>query len=304
MIAQQLIRQTAPIPADLLMVCYTDADNHKFRHYYEQTAKMCDRCCFITVPQNLWLREIYLLKLINNLEKEYHTIYAASIDNPNVQFPLSHLHFKQLETFDDGTSNLYPNSILYKNQKYGKKATLIRKLQGIRYTTEDLRQLSSRHHTIYPSQPNIIDRTSEVQLWSKATTHLSGCLKTEKILLGQPIFDSKQDNIQLFNQIIEQIQPDGYFPHPRENYQLNTHYIHSHLIFEDYLLHTLQSNPDTKYHIYHISSSAALNIVHFPKVNVYAIQPNLPYFQSDFFIYIYDLMKKMKISIQPMTIKP
>ena len=41
LIAQSLIRKTAPTPADLLMICYAETDNAKFRHYYQETAQLC-----------------------------------------------------------------------------------------------------------------------------------------------------------------------------------------------------------------------------------------------------------------------
>lgn len=300
LIAQQLIRQTAPTPADLLMICYAEADNEKFRHYYHETAALCRHAEFIRVPQNLWLREIALFSLTKNLQKQYDTIYAASIDNPNVQFPLSHVQFNRLETFDDGTANLYPTSILYRNQYYGTKAKLIRKLQGICYTTEDLRALSTAHHTLYPTQKNIVSPTIALNLWQNNEQHsVSDNDKldknVQKILLGQPFFDNEQENTQLFNQIIELVKPDHYFPHPRETYQLNTNYINTSLIFEDYLLKNIR--PDTEYHIYHIASTAALNVSNFPNVKIHALRPKHDYFQQENFRYLYDLMKNMQIEI-------
>lgn len=299
LIAQSLIRQTAPCPADLLMICYAEADNAKFRHYYRETAKLCDYAEFVRVPQNTWLREIALFSLTQNLQKQYHTIYAASIDNPNVQFPLSHIAFEKLATFDDGTANLYPNSILYRAQKYGKKAKIIRYLQGIHHDTASLRQLAAQHHTLYPTQNNIVSPTIPLKLWDKiAENPLSGSLKTHKILLGQPLFDENSENIKLFSHLIQQIQPDSYFPHPRETYTLPAEYTDSPLIFEDYLLQTLHNNPQTEYHIYHIASTAALNVANFPRTHIHALRPNLPHFQQENFQYLYDLMEKMNITTQ------
>lgn len=301
LIAQNLIRQTAPIAADLLMICYAETDNEKFRHYYHETAALCEFAQFVRVPQNKWLREIALFSLTKNLKKQYHTIFAASIDNPNVQFPLSHISFDRLETFDDGTANLYPTSILYRNHKYSQKSKIIRKLQGIRYTTEDLRQLSATHHTLYPTQKNIAQPTIALNLWQN--DGISGSLKTpldknvQKILLGQPIFNTEQENTQLFHQIIALIRPNGYFPHPRETYHIQAEYISTPLIFEDYLLKQIQQHPNTHYQIYHIASSAALNVSHFPNVSVHALRPKHPLFQRESFCYLYDLMKNMNIEI-------
>lgn len=302
LISQQIIRQNSSISSDLLMICYAETDNEKFRHYYTQTAALCEFAKFIRVPQNLWLREIMLFSTIKDLKKQYDTIYVASIDNPNVQFPLSHIQFNQLETFDDGTANLYPTSILYCNPKYGIKSNIIRWLQGIRYTTEELRQLSSAHHTLYPMQKNIAEPTVALNLWKN--TEFSSCVNhqsnenIQKILLGQPLFDNQQENIQLFNKIIKHIKPDAYFPHPRETYRVNAKYINTPLIFEDYLSRRIHQYPKTSYHIYHVASTAALNVASFPNVTVYALHPKHNLFQHDNFCYLYDLMRNMNIKVQ------
>ena len=55
LIAQALIRQTAQ-PADLLMVCYPEAHNAKFQHYYQQTAAQCRRSHYHIVPAGKWQR--------------------------------------------------------------------------------------------------------------------------------------------------------------------------------------------------------------------------------------------------------
>ena len=127
LIAQALIRQTAQ-PADLLMVCYPEADNAKFQHYYQQTAAQCRRSRYHTVPRRPWQRAFALPRLLDGLDSRYHTLYAASIDNANVQYPASRLTFDRLETFDDGTGNLYPQSLLYQNDS--PKRRLLNALRG------------------------------------------------------------------------------------------------------------------------------------------------------------------------------
>lgn len=152
LIAQALIRQTAPIPADLLMVCYPEADNAKFHHYYQQTAAQCQHSSYQIMPNGRFQREFALPKLLKNLEKSYQTIYAASIDNPIVQYPLSHLNFQALETFDDGTGNLYPNSILYQNPPHSLKRKIINQIQA--HTLPNPRFAPTQPPTPHPlSQP-------------------------------------------------------------------------------------------------------------------------------------------------------
>ena len=132
LIAQSLISQSQQ-SADLLMVCYPEAHNAKFQHYYQQTAAHCRRSVYYIVPQRSWQRAFRLPHLLNGLDTHYHTLYAASIDNPNVQYPASHLTFDRLETFDDGTGNLSPQSILY-HSRLSLKRRLLNRLQGIRHT--------------------------------------------------------------------------------------------------------------------------------------------------------------------------
>jgi len=84
LIAQALIRQTAQ-PADLLMVCYPEADNAKFQHYYQQTAAQCRRSRYHIVPCRPWQRAFALPRLLDGLDSRYHTLYAASIDNAHIR---------------------------------------------------------------------------------------------------------------------------------------------------------------------------------------------------------------------------
>lgn len=49
LIAQSLISQSQQ-SADLLMVCYPEAHNAKFQHYYQQTAAHCRRSVYYIVP--------------------------------------------------------------------------------------------------------------------------------------------------------------------------------------------------------------------------------------------------------------
>ena len=300
LIAQALIHQNAPVPADLLMTCYAEADNTKFRHYFQQTAALCQTSRYVVIPKGKWHREWHLHTLLHGLSKRYHTIFAASIDNPNVQYPLSHLHFSQLEPFDDGTGNLYPDGILYHNpQSPSLKRVLLNTLHGIRYQTEDLRRLSARHHTIYPNQPNIISPTIPLTLWDTLPENMQPISSSIKILLGQPIFAHNATNTTLFDALITHIQPNFYFPHPRESYHLShVQYINTPLIFEDYLIKQLHVHPQTEFHIYHLASTCALNVNALAHTKIHALRPNHHFFRQPSLTYLYDLMNKLNIEVQ------
>lgn len=299
LIAQQLIKQHNNRPAHLLMLCYADADNAKFQHYFQQTALLCTQAAYVLIPQKPMQRLFHFSKLLPSLAPEYHCIFAASIDNANVQYVISHLIFQHLETFDDGTGNLYPDSVLYHNKPLTLWRKWLNQLLGIHYQTEDLRQLSRCHHTLYPELPNIVSPSKALNLWTNQThTPLLGSLKTEKIFLGQPILSQPQLYTQLLTELTQQFAIEHYFPHPRETMlpeQLNI--INTPLIFEDWLLQRIESEPNTQFELYHFASSAALNTVSFPRVRIYALHPQLPFFQQSSFIFLYQLMSKLNITV-------
>ena len=166
LMAQRLMAQRAE-PFDLLMLCYEDADNAKFRHYFQVASAGSRHAEYTLIPQSKWRRELGLPRLLRGLDKEYATAFAASIDNPNVQYVLNRIRFAALETFDDGTGNLIPGSVLYRNSS-NRQRQLMNRLRGIRLQTEDLRRLSRRHHTLYPGQPNIAAPTVPLDLWAAA----------------------------------------------------------------------------------------------------------------------------------------
>ena len=166
LMAQRLMAQRAE-PFDLLMLCYEDADNAKFRHYFQVASAGSRHAEYALIPQSKWRRELSLPRLLRGLDKEYATAFAASIDNPNVQYVLNRIPFDALETFVDGTGNLIPGSVLYRNSS-NRQRQLMNRLRGIRLQTEDLRRLSRRHHTLYPGQPNIAAPTVPLDLWAIA----------------------------------------------------------------------------------------------------------------------------------------
>ena len=303
-IAQQLIRQKQPAPAHLLMICYAEADNDKFHHYYQQTAALCEHSDYVVLSQNKWCRKFMLPKLQKNIAKQYDTVYLANVDSESVHYVLSHIAFNHLETFDDGTANLYPNSIFYQTQTFNLIKQIYRCLQGIRYQTKDLRELSQQHHTLYPQLPNIVAHTTPLRLWHDDLDILSKQpAQSYKILLGQPLFEQAEDNVDLFTTLNRHIQADAYFPHPRESYRLpDVVYIQTPLIFEDYLIAEIQKQPARSFVVYSLGSSAALNVNAFPHVQVFALRPNLPLFDNEMWTNLYRIQSQLNIPIHDITL--
>lgn len=304
LIAQQLIYQTNPTPADLLMLCYTD--NQKFRYYYQLTANLCRHTKCVIMPKTTHQRLFKLSQLKHFSHLHYQTIFVANINDSFVQYIISHLQFEHLETFDDGVGNLYPTSIFYQNTQHHFMRQILNYLLGIRFKTQDLRALSRTHHTLYPNQANIITNTQPIDfITTRASTKHSGSLKTihnniehKKILLGQPFFQNSHKNQYFFQQIIKHFNIDAYFPHPLEqSLPTQVHIIETPLIFEDWILN--QATQSVSWTIYHCVSSAALNVATLSNINLIAIRPNHEYFQQAAFQHLYQLMAQMNIPIVP-----
>ena len=295
--AQSLIRAHAPTPFDLLMLCYPEADNAKFHHYFRQTAALCRQAHYAVLPVRRWAHWRSLQGLRRQLLPHYAVIFAASIDNLNVQYLLENLSYTQLETFDDGSGNLTPSGILYRNKPHSLWQRSLRRLLGVRRDTEDFRRHSTRHHTLYPGLPNIAAPTVAVNLWPQQTA-ATAPTRQQRILLGQPAYAQAADNIAFTQQLLHTFAIEHYFPHPREDYRIgDANYIDSDLIFEDYLLTQIQAMPDTAFHIYHLASTAALNVCRFPHVTVHAIRPALPLFRQPVYAHLYTLMAHMGMAI-------
>ena len=296
--AQSLIRAHAPTPFDLLMLCYPEADNAKFHHYFRQTAALCRQAHYAVLPVRRWAHWRSLQGLRRQLLPHYAVIFAASIDNLNVQYLLENLSYTQLETFDDGSGNLTPSGILYRNKPHSLWQRSLRRLLGVRRDTEDFRRHSTRHHTLYPGLPNIATPTVAVNLWPQQAAVANVPTRQRRMLLGQPAYAQAADNIAFTQQLLHTFAIEHYFPHPREDYRIgDANYIDSDLIFEDYLLTQIQAMPDTAFHIYHLASTAALNVCRFPHVTVHAIRPALPLFRQPVYAHLYTLMAHMGMAI-------
>lgn len=300
LIAQKLIIQHQPALADLLMLSYVKDNQEKFRYYFGETAALCRRAIYLDINKNRFSQIVSLSSAIKKLDKHYDTVFLASIDNFNAQYPLGKITFKHLETFDDGTGNLYPSSIFYRNKPRSWLKQRTRQLLGIPYQTEDLRQLSRCHHTLYPNLPNIVSPTKPLILWeNQENTSFSGSLKKKTIFLGQPLFRDNETYARLINTIHQKYALDAYFPHPRETWlPENIPLIHTPLIFEDWLLNALKEEPNTQFELYHFASTAALNVASFPRIRIQALRPNLPLFHEEHFDYLYQLMPSLDIAVQ------
>lgn len=266
--------------------------NAKFDYYAQRLAQKCDQ--FFSLVQRtdriVLFRQLISLKLKFSY-KRFNDVFLASINDIQIQLILSSINFSKLYTFDDGTANIVPSSIYYQPEIDTLVRKTINKLLRNKLSIEKIKAMSRLHYTIYPNIPNIIRNTKYISLDNKIDKDITA-RSTVNILLGQPVYLDNNKNIALANQVIKQFNIDYYLPHPREQYQLdNINYIHTPLIFEDYIT---QKAADKKYRIYTYFSSGVLNVISNPHLEIYAIRIDV---DKPEYMECYDLFAKVGINI-------
>lgn len=246
-------------------------ENKKF-DYYKQRLQAKTNGFFSMVQHNdRWnlLKEIVQLKARFS-GKQFDTVYFANFPELHIQFLLSAIEFKQLNTFDDGTVNIVKHSHFLNDDPDTLVRKFINKVLGNKYSTATLRSLSAQHYTIYPDFPNIMPNTVAVNLMDNSIA-VSESSESVNILLGQPVYNDNSQNIELAQKAIKQFNIHYYLPHPREKYQVEqVKYIDTPLILEDYIA---QEFSDRKCCVYTYCSSAILNIMNkSPNVEVVALR--------------------------------
>ncbi|RRD91313.1 glycosyltransferase family 52 [Conchiformibius steedae] len=270
LIAKRIIAEQTQSTFHAIMFSYEN--NAKFRHYFQQLENVCEQSQFIWLrPQQPISYFLALKKLVNGLQISYDTVYCASINSLIVHYLLSHCPFQHLETFDDGTGNILPDSIFYHPPVLSLKQKLLRKCLGVSWDSRKVIANSRLHYTLYPQFDNIVQPTRAVSLISPNMVehNQSSVPNTEKILLGQPILSDAAENARFFEQIATKFGIRRYFPHPREQQLPDLDIIHSEQIFEDWLIQNISKN--TTFELYHLFSTAGLNTAHLPNIRSLAV---------------------------------
>ncbi|UOP04746.1 glycosyltransferase family 52 [Conchiformibius kuhniae] len=269
LIARQIIAQQPQQSFHGVMFSYED--NAKFQHYFKQLSDACRGAAqfVLLTPQQPAAYLSALNRLSGSLQDEYDTAYCASINSMMVHYLLSRSRFTHLETFDDGTGNILPDSIFYRPPPLSVKQKLLRKLLGVSWDSRQIIARSRLHYTLFPQFDNIIPNTRGVSLMLPDNVATGG--KVEKILLGQPTMDNPAANARLFERIAEQFGISRYFPHPREQRLPDLDCIDSDKIFEDWLARRRQLEADTVFELYHLFSTAALNTAHLNGIRSLAV---------------------------------
>lgn len=272
LIANKLI-ELKQEPSDVLILTYNL--NEKYEYYIDK------------INTNILVKDIFKIKLEESSfftksenfvniwkwtrSREYNTIYFACLESIHIHFILEKIKFCHLYTFDDGSANIFPNSIYY-TYTPSLKNKLMRFLLGIKWDLNLVKKMTEKHYTIYKSFQNVVNNTEFVNVFSYGF-YTTG---EKKILLflGQP-FKNPKESVELFNLLLIKYKNIYYFMHPREDSSFIERHISkefllsSSLIVEDYVSSLLKNGYNV--HLFSVSSSAGFNMYDCEGVEVYFI---------------------------------
>ncbi|MFN4186790.1 MAG: glycosyltransferase family 52 [Acinetobacter johnsonii] len=283
LIAEKIIEKNINQEFDLLVISLFD--NEKYRYYFNRLKESVNVAnYYIYHPSNKMKNLKNFLNFKNFFKtnyseyKNYKNYYLASIDSRHCQWILSLAPVNcNLYTFDDGTANIFPNSIYYVDKKNNLLTKIFLRLQGVKLMTLNLKNISKKHFTIYHNIPNAFNNVENISLFSNIKNAEKSKKRVIKILLGQPLYEiSSELDYDYVNKVIKNLNIDHYFPHPRENLTKfkninNVEILKTDLIFEDFVVDFMRENSDVALEIYSFTSSAAINCSGLDGVNVFFI---------------------------------
>lgn len=283
LIAESIIDKHQDQSFDVIMITFHD--NEKYKYYFNRIKSKCNLSLYYVKSDYFLANKIRkVIRLHSNFTKvlrknkigyQYSNIYLASIDEPYFQYIITKCNQSLVYTFDDGTANIVEDDIYCRSTNPLSFKRVAWRLSGIKNDIDDIKELSQSHFTIYENIPNIIHKTECIKLFEDSSSFSSEnkdvSVKAIKFYLGQPLLEISKDleSVNL-NKIIEVLDIDYYYPHPRESLTLSKYsdkIIYSPLIFEDFLIQYLKDHPNTNVEIYSFLSSAALNLANIDRVN-------------------------------------
>lgn len=276
LIAEKIIELSSNKSFDLIVL--VPSNNKKYEYYFNRLRNKCRRSLYYIMKNGVF-GFIDFVKTVKfkKFDSNYLNIYLASIDSSYCQYILSKNKNPNIFTFDDGTANIVDNSIYYKITYQSKIKKFARKLFGINYTMNDIKNNSILHYTIYSGIPNIITNTKVINFiddHSSKNNIMDLKSNDVNIYLGQPLSEiTSYFTSEKLIQILSKLNITHYFPHPRELSIPNGNYniIKSDLIFEDYIIKFLEDHPNQSINIYSFTSTAILNIANLRQVKLYCI---------------------------------
>lgn len=245
--------------------------------YANKLAEVCTESININTGKDL--KRFDMLNLMRSLKsqikyKKFDRVFFANLNSLWIQCYLSYVNFQHLYTFDDGSDNIFPHPNLLK-EPATLKYQLIKLFIRDKYNVPKLFNQIEKHYTIYPNYKNIVPQIQPIALWD--TANVGETNGEVSFFIGQPLCNTKEENMALIKQLKDNLTFDYYFPHPAEDYRVEgVNYVESELIFEDYVFKHLS---DKKVIIYTFFSSVAFNLLSDPNVEIRFIKTSIPKWQ-------------------------
>ncbi|HSC81484.1 MAG TPA: glycosyltransferase family 52 [Chitinolyticbacter sp.] len=276
LIAERLI---AAEPAQWQLLFYTTHDNDKARRYYQRLAAQCVRSRYVVLGRGS-AGNLARMRLAALGWGRLDVVYLGSANEWLVHYLLSKLRYRRLETFDDGLGNLIRGGLFDVPKPRGSKRALISALIGVRHDLNTIRAQSARHHTIY-RQPNTFERAHYLPLFD-APADAAPPTRWLRVFLGQPLYEADRERSRATNQTaVDALQPDLYFPHPREDYAVTgVERAEVPEVFEDWLVQRLQGDPELGVEVSSFFSSSLLSVAGWPRVRTLAVEIAEPRWQA------------------------
>ncbi|QLD33745.1 glycosyltransferase family 52 [Mannheimia varigena] len=249
-------------------IVYFDIRTDKNLFYFNRIKEKSYKYNEIFIKKGISFLVTLLFTRLEFLFARYDKVFVSSVDSILIHSILSSIKFNSLYSFDDGSANILPSSMLFVD-KSSLRVKVVNKLLLNKFDLEKVKALSKKHYTIF-NAPNIIKNTEYLSIVDNLSYSSSGNGDVS-ILLGQPLYSDDKKNIELFESIINRYNVDFYFSHPRDNFKLyNVDYLSSSLIFEEFIPSLLSEyNTLTIYTVY---SSAVFSLLNIDRIKVFGVR--------------------------------
>ncbi|WP_278491473.1 glycosyltransferase family 52 [Acinetobacter gyllenbergii] len=276
LIMETILRNEKNRGEDYTFICICYNYNEKYNTYFNRLSDNVEASFIYKVTSVSKVGRLFDLlsfnrNIIDKIMGNFNNIYFASIDNPFVQLILSRVKSNNFISFDDGTANLWENSVYNRPIERSNIQKVLSRLVGIKFNEELIKSKISKHYTIFYNNRYLKERSEFVSLFNLDIKKFSHEKKV-KIFLGQPLSDY---NFELFSKqnvekIIKKLKIDSYFPHPREIEALpSLEIIRTNKIFEDYIVEVLGKGYSVE--VYTFFSSAALTVSGLENVQIFSV---------------------------------
>lgn len=188
---------------------------------------------------------------------------------------VSSVRCRRLVTFDDGWSNVQPDSPLTRvHTRWSTR--LLNTLTGISVSPEQIAGLSTKHFSIYSlsNHAHRVEVISLLPLVDAAVPHIEAGTAVQRLsyLVG-PAPEAPPAVYAAIAGLLGKVRIDGVFAHPRDTLRKinGVPYVDTSLIVEDYVSRLLAERPEVVVDVYGYESSVLLNLAHLPRVQSFTI---------------------------------